>query len=256
MQEVCKKALKTKEGVIELSREVNAIVTTLLPLVQSSKVKQVIQLLIESSDSKQEVNDAGAKLQEAIQKLDPLPESVGVALHAMHLAQRGNPSPAQELARICTLPTPSHPRACYARLNNIQSTLRAWRKQMWEARKEKGSNECSIDFDKLASQLLEISEKGGIDIHSRVLAAECLGEIPLEYYVGESKTTLPTVYSGYAHVTILEMLNTYMADYDMSIVQEATECLRAILLTASGTNALKKLTDEKNPGIWFLSSHH
>lgn len=122
----------TSDGVLALSREVNSIVTTLIPLAQSTKVKRVIEAIVtaefkvDAKDDKAEV--ANKALNEAIQRLDPLPETVGAELRTALEVRRGarvhaDATPVDELARLSSLSMPTNPGALQARLNNIHAML-------------------------------------------------------------------------------------------------------------------------------------
>eukprot|EP00026_Physarum_polycephalum_P000025 Phypoly_transcript_00025.p1 GENE.Phypoly_transcript_00025~~Phypoly_transcript_00025.p1 ORF type:complete len:3119 (+),score=637.15 Phypoly_transcript_00025:93-9449(+) len=260
LHEVCKKALGTREGVVALTRELNAIVTTLVPLAQSAKVKQVIETLItaefipDKSDEKgiEKADSINKFLNEAIQRLDPLPEAVGTTLRAALELRRGagtqaDSLPVDELARLSSLPTPNNPSALLARLNNIHAMLLELRKLEIKASK-KGKNVFgdmqNVDWGKLVRQLVEVCRKGDADPAVVILATECLGAIPhtqarAEYSAASAPAHAAT---NEMHVMVLERLNTYLADYDVGVVREAANCLRTILHTDTGAKALQDLS--------------
>lgn len=277
---VCEKALKSREGVKELCRELNAIVTTLVPLVQSTNVKLVIETLITAEyigDTKtddenannsndQKAEQINRALNEAIRKLDPLPDSVGTALRTALEVRRGGSSKSKdeekgiviinELARLTDLPTPSNPSARLARLNNIHSTL----SQLGELeRKSTKAQEYTnaVKWGKLVRQLVEICRKGDVDSSVVVLATECLGSIPYARELNEfsaqhsanASNLNPHSPTSAVHEKILEMLNTYLADYDMEVVCEAANCLRSVLRTETGAAALKSLAGDTSNTI-------
>jgi hypothetical protein len=257
LNEVCQKALRSSAGVVALSRELDSIVTTLVPLAQSSQVKQVIETLISAQfvpDDKVALDKGEAPnklLNEAIQRLDPLPEAVGTALRAALELRRGagsgaNAIPVDELARLSSLSTPSNPSALLARLNNIHAMLVELRTLEHKASK-KGDHLIdgmhNVDWGRLVKQLVEVCRKGAADPGVVALATECLGAIPPAYARAEfSTSTLPMhVTTNEMHVKVLEMLNMYLADYDVDVVREAASCLRMILHTDTGAAALQGL---------------
>jgi hypothetical protein len=259
LHDVCKKALGTREGVVALTRELNAIVTTLVPLAQSAQVKEVIETLIsaefvpDKSDEKgvEKADSINKFLNEAIQRLDPLPEAVGTALRAALELRKGagtqaDALPVDELARLSSLPTPNNPSALLARLNNIHAMLLELRKLEIKASK-KGKkvfgDMLNVDWGKLVRQLVEVCRKGDADPTAVILATECLGAIPHAQARAEfSAASAPThATTNEMHVTVLEKLNTYLADYDVGVVREAASCLRTILHTDTGAKALQDL---------------
>lgn len=275
LQDICKRALKTKEGVVEISRQVNAIVTTLVPLAQSASVKDMIEMLIvanadhldEPSKSKpaftEEKPSENTLLKQAIQKLDPLPEAVGTTLRTAHTLRRDEgeeASPMSELVRLSTLPTPSNPSARFTRLKTIHTTLCDLRREAKAGsrlkaedhgynpgnyEKKQRQKSMTVDWGQLVRQLVEVCRKGDADASVVALATECLGEIPLAHVHADLTQTTRSSSQASNHGSILEMLNAYLADYDMSVVCAAADCVRAILKTDTGASALQKLKEEE-----------
>lgn len=108
-----------------------------------------------------------------------------------------------------------------------------------------------IHWGKLVRQLVEVCRKGDTDLV--VSATECLGAIPHTHARTEFSTAIPPVHAptNLMHVKVLEMLNTYLGDYDVGVAREAASCLRTILQTDAGSAALKTLATDTS----ILSSH-
>ena len=272
--DVCQKAIHSKDGVSALSRELNAIVTTLIPLAQSTQVKLVIETLVsaefvpdkqDDKTPKVKVEAVNKLLNEAIQRLDPLPETVGTKLRAALELRRGaganaDAMPEDELARLSSLSTPTNPSALLARLHNIHSTLVELRTldhnppKKGTATVEEMQN---VNWGKLVRQLVEVCRKGDADPVVVVLATECLGAIPNTHARTEFSTATSPIHisTSEMHIKVLEMLNAFLADYDVGVVREAASCLRAILHTDTGDAALQKLS-ASDAGILLHSCNY
>lgn len=251
-------------------------------MAQSSNVKKLIQTLItaeyqiegkndDDNNNEQKAEQINKLLSDTIRKLDPLPESVGTSLSTALELRRGVSSKSldknngenekaiiRELARLTDLPTPSNPNARIARLHNIHSTLSQLRElQRRSTNAVTQEYTKKVKWGKLVRQLVEICKKGDVDPSVVVLATECLGCIPHTQELNDfsahstnSANLHPHSPTTAVHERILEMLNTYLADYDIEVVCEAANCLRSILRTETGATALKNLASDT--GIFFF----